>query len=121
MDSTAKTSPEGEEGGLTTLVACLAIKMSLTVKSAKAGSRAIETEVPAAARTVAISACAKERKHCTTAGSNCVPLDSTSLRTASSYGKPFRYGRDDTMAWNASITDTIRETTGISVSFNPAR
>jgi hypothetical protein len=34
--------------------------------------------VPAAAKTVAISACAKEMKHCTTAGSNCVPLDELS-------------------------------------------
>ena len=46
--------------------------------------RAEETEVPAAAKTVAISACAKEMKHCTTAVSNCVPLDSMRRRTASS-------------------------------------
>lgn len=37
--------------------------------------RAEETEVPAAAKTVAISAGAKDRKHCTTILSNCVPLD----------------------------------------------
>ena len=46
--------------------------------------RAEETEVPAAAKTVAISACAKEMKHCTTAESNCGPLDSIRRRTASS-------------------------------------
>src|SRR5215470_20180524 len=78
------------------------------------------TEVPAAAKTVDISSCAKERKHCTTRGSNCVPLDSMSRRMASSNGNPLRYGREETIASNASVTETIRETTGISVSRNPA-
>jgi hypothetical protein len=32
--------------------------------------KAVKTEVPAAANTVDISVCAKERKHCTTTGSN---------------------------------------------------
>jgi hypothetical protein len=36
--------------------------------------KAEETDVPAAAKTVAISASAKDKKHCTTTGSNCVPL-----------------------------------------------
>src|SRR6266446_638032 len=81
---------------------------------------AVETEVPAAANTPAISVCAKERKHCTTTGSNCVPLARISRRTASSNGSPLRYGREETIASNASITETIRETMGTSVSFNPA-
>jgi hypothetical protein len=36
--------------------------------------KAEETDVPAAAKTVSISACANDRKDCTTTGSNCVPL-----------------------------------------------
>lgn len=45
---------------------------------------AVDTEVPAAANTVAISASANDRKHPTTAGSNCDPLASVRRRTASS-------------------------------------
>src|SRR5271154_1462022 len=82
--------------------------------------RAEPTDVPAAANTMAISVCANDKKHCTTTGSNCVPLDSTSRRMASSGGRPLRYGREETIASNASMTETMRETTGISVSFNPA-
>ena len=52
--------------------------------------RADSTEVPAAAKTMGISAWAKERKQFTTTGSNCVPLDSVSLRMASSNGSPLR-------------------------------
>jgi hypothetical protein len=36
--------------------------------------KAEETDVPAAAKTVSISASANDRKDCTTIGSNCVPL-----------------------------------------------
>src|SRR5882757_6575352 len=79
-----------------------------------------DTEVPAAANTPAISVCAKERKHCTTTGSNWVPLATMRRRTASSNGNPLRYGREETMASNASMTETIRETMGTSVSFKPA-
>src|SRR5260370_35467728 len=59
--------------------------------------RAEETEVPAAANTVDISASAKERKVRTTTGSNWVPLASMSRRTASSYGRPFRWGQEETI------------------------
>ena len=49
----------------------------------KSSQRAEATEVPAAAKTMDISSPAKERKHFTTTGSNCVPLDSESRRMAS--------------------------------------
>src|ERR1700704_4603792 len=82
--------------------------------------RADETEGPAGGKTGAISASAKERKDWTTTGSNWAPLASLSRRTASRYGKPLRYGREETMASKASMTQTMRETTGISAPFSPA-
>jgi len=78
-----------------------------------------ESDVPAASNTVATSVFAKEMKHCTPTGSNCEPLACSKCRTASSNGSPLRYGREETMASNALMTDTIRETIGISVSLGP--
>src|SRR4029077_11661132 len=69
---------------------------------------------PTASRTAANSDCAIRAKLCTTAESNCVPLDSFSRRSASSRGKPSRYGREETIASNASITETILAPIGIS-------
>jgi len=75
--------------------------------------RAEETEVPAAAKTVAISLVPKEMKHCTTAEINCVPLDSMQAADRFFVRKTNTVGREETMASKASITVTIRETMGI--------